>query len=102
MKRKYKVKNKFKFSIFLTVLLVLMGFSFSSALDADPTVGIEPIYKTIQVQSGDTLWMIAKSFGDDKTDPRKTIYDICEINQLTSKDIYPGQLLKVQVHSKTN
>lgn len=98
MKHKYKVRSKFKFSVFLTVLLVLLGFSFSNALDANPNAQMpEPEYITIQVESGDTLWEIANSLNDGKTDPRKIIYDICELNQLNDKDIYPGQILKVNV-----
>lgn len=97
MKRRYKIKNKFKFSVFLMVIMLLMGSSFMRLSNAEMNPELmESNYTTIQVQSGDTLWTIAKAYGNPGTDPRKTIYEICEINQLDTKDIYPGQVLQIR------
>ena len=49
------------------------------------------------VHSGDTLWGIASEYSDPAKDIRKNIKDICEINDINSGNIYPGQIIKVPV-----
>lgn len=47
---------------------------------------------SVVVESGDTLWSIASSLGDD-TDVRAQIDEIQRINGLESADLVPGQVL---------
>lgn len=55
-----------------------------------------PVYRTVRVQSGDTLWDIAREFGDGRTDIRKLVWEIQVMNGLRSATIHPGQLLVVR------
>ena len=63
----------------------------------------EPVYynQKITVHSGDTMWSIANRWSDDKEDVREVMHRICEANNLKSKHIYPGQVLKVPVKTIT-
>ena len=45
------------------------------------------------VRPGETLWDIARQYPGD---PRKTVYEIREMNDLESAIIYPGQKLIVR------
>ncbi|MGB4637062.1 MAG: LysM peptidoglycan-binding domain-containing protein [Limnochordia bacterium] len=58
--------------------------------------GTERIYTQIVVQPGDTLWEIAVSQMPD-ADPRDAVGRIRELNQLSSAEIFPGQILTVDV-----
>ena len=54
----------------------------------------EPSYETVVVSRGDTLWTIARKVKPG-TDPRKTIYQIKQINELDSVNLKPGQTLVI-------
>ncbi|MFN2364601.1 MAG: LysM peptidoglycan-binding domain-containing protein [Halarsenatibacteraceae bacterium] len=43
------------------------------------------------VNNGDTLWNLARRYYDSNTDLRKVIFEIKEINNMTTSDIRPGQ-----------
>ncbi len=63
----------------------------------------EPVYytQTITVHSGDTMWAIANRWSDDREDVRQVIHRICKANNLKSKHVYPGQVLKIPVKAVT-
>ncbi|WP_199614721.1 LysM peptidoglycan-binding domain-containing protein [Paenibacillus alkalitolerans] len=50
-------------------------------------------YKKLCVEPGDTLWEIAKKYGDPDKDVRFYIRDIKELNELDSSAIQAGQIL---------
>lgn len=60
-------------------------------------------YKTIYVSSGDTIWSIAKDeikendFFQNKS-TREVVYQIQNINQLSSSEIYIGQKLLIPIN----
>ncbi len=59
----------------------------------------EPIYtyRNITVGSGDTMWDIACHFTAPGEDVNETIFYICQWNNLKSKNLQPGQVLKIRV-----
>ncbi len=80
-------------SLLLTGLLVFLVLSFRIGVSA---AAEEVTYPTVTVQAGDTLWRIAsRSESAENRDVRAIIYDIRELNGLTSSDIKPGQVLKL-------
>ena len=57
----------------------------------------ETVYKSIVIQSGDTLWGIAGEYSEPSKDIRKQIREICELNGIEPGGIYPGQMIIVPV-----
>jgi len=55
------------------------------------------VYDNVVVKSGDTLWGIASGYTDPSKDIRKTISEICAVNDIKAGAIYPGQVIKVPV-----
>lgn len=51
------------------------------------------------VKPGDTLWSIAKTQVPG-TDPRDVVGNMRALNQLSSAEIFPGQVLKIQVQAE--
>ena len=49
----------------------------------------------VTVNNGDTLWNLARRYYDSNTDLRKVIFDIKEINNMSTSDIRPGQQIKI-------
>jgi LysM repeat protein len=54
-----------------------------------------PAYVEVMVKSGDSLWMLTKTYYQGNEDIRKIIFRIKEINKLESAEIFPGQLIKI-------
>lgn len=50
-------------------------------------------YQKYYVHSGDTLWTIAAERKGENIDIRKYVYDLRQLNNLKSANIYPGQEL---------
>lgn len=55
-------------------------------------------YIKITVKSGDSLWLLADKYGNNKIDLRKLIYQIKQVNDIEDT-IYPGQELKIPVYN---
>ena len=52
---------------------------------------------TVRVKSGDTLWDYAKQYAPSGMDIRSYILEIVELNDLSSSEIYAGQILDLYV-----
>ena len=90
---KYYIASKFRFTMFMaiTVLIIAMilGAVFGTSVDG---ASVNKAYYIITVQSGDT---IAEEYKDAKTDIRKLIYEISDLNDLEDAHIYIGQQLLI-------
>ena len=89
----YRRRRKIKKQIFRTIILsivlsILMG-SVLFVLAKEPA-DTEVSYVTVTVQSGDTLWTIAKEHFPEE-DPRDVIYEIRKINDISNYTIYAGE-----------
>ena len=58
--------------------------------------------QTVVVNRGETLWEIASRHTSEKEDVREVLYRINRSNDLRSKYVYPGQVIKVPVHPKND
>lgn len=85
-------------------ILAVMCFSLALYTGLNMAFADEPAYRyqNVTVCSGDTMWDIASRWSDDKEDVRQVVYRICEANGLSSKHVYPGQVLKVPVRVDSN
>lgn len=97
-RKRYRVKNRVRFACFIVISLLmvctvantLLGFNDATALTKDQ-------YIEITVEPGDTLWTIADEYMSDDTDPRESVYMICEANDISADQLYAGQTLKIPV-----
>lgn len=81
----------------MTFIMVILFFIISSifALINKVEGYQEPKYIEVVVESGDTVWDLAREVSPKDKDVRKSIYEIGIINNLDSYDIFPGQVIKI-------
>lgn len=92
MNRKYVLKNKKRFYIFI----LLMSVMISCTLIAGTVNGADtnPEYTLVTVEKGDTLWDLAKDYCKGG-DIRRFIDSIEKINNLTDSTIFEGEVIKM-------
>ena len=57
---------------------------------------------TVVVNNGESLWEIASRHANGQEDVREVMYRISRANDLKSKYVYPGQVLKVPVRAQSD
>jgi len=89
------MKKNFKLVTFLLLVFITIFAVSGIVIAKEDTEDIveEIAYIEITVHEGDTLWNIAKPYYDGKSDYRKFIYEIRELNNLEQGVIYPGQII---------
>lgn len=92
MKRRYVLKNKGRFYIFVIMVTILL--SSISLLNFAQSADTGMAYTTVVVEPGDTLWDLAKEYSSSK-DLRRYIKKIEEVNNLKDSTIYEGDILKM-------
>ncbi len=90
----------------LAALIAVLGSGFCGGVlmnaMADDHVGSEPVvfYKSIEIQSGDTLWSIAKEYAPQlDLDTQEYIQRLREMNRLQEDVIHAGRHLTVMYNS---
>lgn len=99
MTKKYRVASKFRFTLFMTVLILclvtvsgtLMGFNTASSSSRD-------LYNIVEIEAGDTIWDIATEYGPTSSDAHRIVQDICDINEITADELVAGQKIVVPVY----
>lgn len=99
MTKKYRVSSKFRFTVFMTVFIIIavsaigmmLGFNTVNSSSKD-------IYNQVQIEAGDTLWDIAVEYGPENSDVRKIVREICDLNEITADSLYIGQRIIVPVY----
>ncbi|WP_066496954.1 cell division suppressor protein YneA [Abyssisolibacter fermentans] len=95
-KKRLIVANPVRFTIFLTIVFLLIIFTISNIIKSDSAYGkIEDNFKTITVIKGETLWSIASKYYDNDIDKRKIIYEIQKTNHKKTAAIQIGEELKL-------
>ncbi len=93
MKKRYRIKSKLRFTVFLSLLLA--SFILIAAQAGDCCRATGKAYKEVTVKSGDTLWQLSKTYGPKKQDIRRTVYTICRINNISPGNLYPGMSIEI-------
>lgn len=91
MRRKYYLKNRNRFVVFLAIIFTIILFT-GMIVNAGASSRNEPTYPAITVRDGDTLWEIASTYANND-DIRKYIFEIKELNQMENDTIYKGQTI---------
>ena len=87
-----RIKNKFRFITFITILVLvvsmIIGALFPVAAFSESS---GRSYVEVCVKDGDTLWELAKTYGNSGKDIREIIYEICNINNINASGLTEGQ-----------
>ena len=96
--KKYRIANRFRFIVFMTLVLTAVFFLFSGFTNrAEAENSYDNSFRIVEVKSGESLWQIAKLYCPENEDIRMCIYEIKSINGLAGSEIYAGQTLTVPV-----
>ena len=99
MNRKYVLKNRKRFYVFVMLLAITLSSTFLvgtvNGADTSKTCTSEA-YTTVTVEKGDTLWDLAREHNKDG-DIRQYIHKIEKANNLTDGIIFEGETLKLPV-----
>ncbi len=99
MNKKYRIKSKIRFTLFMTIAMLVIFSSAGTVIGVNNAESMtKTSYSEIIVQTGDTLWDLAREFGLDSKDTREIVYDICMINDITAESIYPGQTILIPAY----
>ncbi len=96
--KKEEIDLKKKLS-YIIILLFIFTFT-SNAINKNKAAMNNVILKEIQIESGDTLWDIAKENISNEEDIRNYIYEIIEINNLKNVNIHAGETIVVPIKKK--
>ena len=95
---RYRINNRVRFTIFV-VLVILLITTFANFILGFNTANSATYaeYTKVEVMSGDTLWSIADTYMDDNSDIRKSVYQLCQINDINASQLQAGMTLMVPV-----
>ncbi len=95
----YRIKSRTRFIIFVAVAVIFAVVALNTMIGSY-NVSSETIvnYIDIQVQSGDTLWSIAREYMPSDMDIRDAVYELCSVNDIQGKYIYDGQILHIPIY----
>ena len=99
MTHRYRINNRVRFTLFvvLVILFVTTCANFALGLStADSATIVE--YLEVQVKSGDTLWSIADTYMDDNSDIRRSVYELCQINDINASQLQAGMTIMVPIN----
>lgn len=99
MNKKYRITSKFRFTMFLVVMILfamttvgtLLGFNTVNSASMNQ-------YNQVLVEAGDTIWTIACEYAPDDMDVRKVVHDICDVNEIQADQLVAGQKIIVPVY----
>lgn len=96
-RKKYRIKSKARFitSVVIMLGILVSGFGALTGLNISAAL-TKPQYEYVHVESGDTLWDIAKKHKSDDTDIRKAVFEISKANNdIDASALYPGMVISV-------
>lgn len=99
MSKNYRIKSRFRFTVFVVLTIVLMttAVNFALGLNTAASSTVQE-YMDVEIKSGDTLWNIAETYMPDNMDTRKAVYQICSLNDISADELYAGMTIQVPVY----
>lgn len=99
MNKKYRIKSKVRFTIFLA-LVIIIAFTVATTILGLNTASSSSmnVYDQVEIHTGDTLWEIACEYCPDDMDVRAYVYDICDINNTSADQLEAGQKILVPIY----
>ena len=97
--RRYRVSNKFRFTVFVVLTIIILTSLFNLALGLNTAQSLTKVdYNDVVVASGDTLWNIAETYMPANMDTRQAVYELCELNDISASELYAGMTIQVPVY----
>ena len=98
MTRRYRVANRFRFTVFVTIMIILITTLVNFALGLNTAESLTYVeYMDLEIMSGDTLWSIAETYMSDSDDIRVAVYELCKINDISADQLQAGMTIQVPV-----
>lgn len=96
----YRISSRTRFTLFVVIAIVLITTIINFALGlGTASSSTAPEYAEIEISSGDTLWSIADTYMSESQDIRKSVYELCRINDIDASELYAGMTILVPVNS---
>lgn len=96
--KRYRIKSSFRFTLFTLIVIISFALFTNAVLGLADASGMnEKRYTEIEVQSGDTLWDIARSYMPDG-DIRSEVRALKELNGMEGDLLFAGQRLIVPLN----
>jgi LysM repeat protein len=92
MNKRYVLKNRKRFYIFIMILTVALTSIL--IVGTVSSAGADPVYTSVTVEKGDTLWEIAKKYRKNG-DIRRFINEIEKVNDISDSTIYERDVLRL-------
>lgn len=100
MSKSYKVVNKFRFTVFVVLTIVILTTAVNFALGFNTAASLTRTdYMDVQIVSGDTLWSIAENYMPQDMDTREAVYKLCRVNDISAADLYAGMTIQVPIYN---
>ncbi|SCG83375.1 hypothetical protein DW1_1807 [Proteiniborus sp. DW1] len=98
-KRKVRIVNKKRFTIFLTIVFIIFTIIFTGLWKLNLAYSSnDGKYIEMTILSGDTLWEIAKRNNPYNKDVRIIVQEIMEMNNMKSASIKAGSVIKIPTY----
>ena len=100
MSKSYKVVNKFRFTIFVVLTIVILTTAVNFALGFNTAASLTRTdYMDIQIGAGDTLWTVAENYMPRDMDIREAVYKLCKVNDISAADLYAGMTIRIPIYN---
>ncbi len=100
MSRSYKVVNKFRFTVFVVLTIVILTTAVNFALGFNTAASLTRTdYMDVQIVSGDTLWSIAENYMPQDMDTREAVYKLCKVNDISASELYAGMTIQIPIYN---
>ena len=95
MKKHYRIKSKFRFTVFVVLVCLLISCAGNALVGSLESHAASTEFIEVTVEAGDTLWNLAAAYGPADADIRVIVYNICAINHVSAETLRPGQILSI-------
>ncbi|MGN0714905.1 MAG: LysM peptidoglycan-binding domain-containing protein [Anaerovoracaceae bacterium] len=100
MAKRYRVVNKFRFTIFVVIMILLITTFANFALGLNTANSLTRLtYMDYEIIAGDTLWTIAETYMTDVSDIREAVYELCQLNEISAGELYVGMTIQIPIQT---
>ena len=105
-KREAVVRRQKKVLAIVILVFVSLGILLGTSMNAlasskADVASYNKYYKSVRIESGDTLWTIADDYISDlNIDKQEYIAEICELNNICENEIHAGDYVVVAYYSQ--